>query len=326
MKVAARTLFRAGQTTLVTDLTWPSYQRILHRAARQWSGRIKRLPIRAEILSGNLSVIEVVNLIARRVQRTACRGLLLPAVSHDGIRLPIAEICREMRRFCPNVFVAIDGSQAMGQVPINLTDVPCDMFFGGCHKWLGAYLPLGVAFFTCRASAPASRWECHADPLSSFLSGLESEGPPRFTETINVSPLFSCRGAMEDFALGEAQANTLQRRRARAEMMVRIGQLAGWTPLLPDDSFRSAAILLQSTSSAIRQLNPHELRDRFHKLGVALTCYRGGIIRLSAPSKPLSTHEVGALIQALVLVQARATRSIPQPDQVLYAEATAQMA
>lgn len=314
MKIAARMLVHGGRTTLITDLTWPSYQQILRRAARQWSGRINRLSIRAGILSGNLSASEIVDLVARRVQRMGCQGVFLPAISHDGIRLPIAEICQAIRRFAPGVVIAIDGSQAMGQAPIDLGHVPCDMFFGGCHKWIGGHLPLGVAFFPRWSAAPAATWECLRDPLSSFLQGLESLRPPRFTETVNVSPLLSCRGALEDLAHGEDQATAFQRRRTRAGKIVRIGQMAGWTPLRPDDDFHSAAILLQATSLATRKLNPHELRERFHDLGVAATCYRNGVIRLSAPARPLSTSEAGALIQALVLVQIRATRSLPQAD------------
>ena len=46
MKLAARLLFRGGKRILLTDLTWPSYEKILQREARKGSGQIECLPVR----------------------------------------------------------------------------------------------------------------------------------------------------------------------------------------------------------------------------------------------------------------------------------------
>lgn len=307
MKVAEQLLVRGAGPLLVTDLVWPSYARILARKAQCTTARIEQLCLREGILSRHISNRELVQAIVSGVERTRCGSIFLPAVSHDGIRLPIAEIASEIRRLDSSVVIVIDGSQALGQIPIDLSQIPCDFFFGGCHKWLASHLPLGIAFCPNPATQSIAGRAVRGDPIAAFLQGMESRRPGRFTETVNLSPLFSCRGALEDQLAGETQAARFRHRRAIAEMVVRIGRMTGWTPLVPSEDFRSAAILLQATSPQIRRLTPQTLRERLHELGVALTCYHGGVIRLSAPIKPFSRNEAGTLIQALVLVQTRAS-------------------
>ena len=73
------------------------------------------------------------------------------------------------------------------------------------------------------------------------------------------------------------------------------------------EEFRSASVLLQSTSALVRKLAPDRLRSLFRDRSIALTSYAGAVIRLAMPSVPLSTHEVGLLIQALALVQPHAS-------------------
>ena len=49
VRLAARTMFRQCERVLVTDLTWPSYARILERECRRLRRRIATVPIRQAI-------------------------------------------------------------------------------------------------------------------------------------------------------------------------------------------------------------------------------------------------------------------------------------
>lgn len=140
------------------------------------------------------------------------------------------------------------------------------------------------------------------DPLLAFLQSLETGRMRRFTETVNLSPLFSCRGALEDQFTNGSISDRLQRRLANAGLVRRIARMTAWKPLASMEEFWSASLLLRSTSAKIRRLAPNRLRSRFHDRGVALTSYAGGVIRLAMPSLPLTTHQAGMLIQALALV------------------------
>jgi hypothetical protein len=141
------------------------------------------------------------------------------------------------------------------------------------------------------------------DPLLAFLQSIETRRTRRFTETVNLSPLFSCRGALEDQFTDGPIGGRLRRRLANAGLARRIARMTAWKPLTPMEDFQSASVLLQSTSSQVCQLAPDRLRSLFHERGIALTSYIGGIIRLAVPSVPLSTCQAGSLIQALALIR-----------------------
>ncbi len=265
MKVAARLLFRRRKPVVVPDLAWPSYQHILARGAQKVSTRIDLLPVRSRLLGQKLDAKGLIDSIVAALHRSDAGGLFLPEISHDGIRLPVGEIVHQVRRETPSVAMVIDGSQALGQVPVDLSRVPCDLYLG------------------------AGRLR-------------------RFTETVNLSPLFACRGALESQLIEGRLPDLLRRRLANAELLRRIAGMTKWIPLNPDVAFRSASVLLQASSRHIRSASPQCLREQFHACGVALTCYRNGVLCLAMPAVSLSRSDAGQLFQALALVPLRARR------------------
>jgi len=315
MKLIAKLLFQSGKRILITDLTWPSYQRILEREARKAVGVIERVQVRGGILRGDISGGDLVDTITRTLGARKCDGMFIPEVSHDGIRLPTAKIVASVRQAATAMFVAVDGSQAFGHVPLNLTQTPCDFYLTGCHKWLGSHLPLGIGFLpnpatrddiARRAAERVERGRLD-DPLLAFLQSIETGQMRRFTETVNLSSLFSCRGALEDQFTDGPGAGRLRRRLANADLVRRIGHMTAWKPLTPMEELRSASVLLQSASAAVCRLAPDRLRSLFHDRGIALTSYIAGVVRLAMPSVPLSTCQAGSLIQALALIQPHAS-------------------
>ena len=327
MKLAARLLFRGGLPVLVTDLAWPSYQRILKREACKANAQFDCLEIRAGVLRREISTKKFIKMIVDRIFAKKVGGIFIPEVSHEGIRLPVGEIIQAIRQHDRNTFVVVDGSQAFGQVPLDLSRTPCDFYLGGCHKWLGSHLPLGISFFPNPATAVNVERTCNElldrrildDPLLAFLESIQAGRQRRFTETVNLSPLFSCRGSVEDQYIEGPLAERFRRRLVNAEMVRRIARMTGWIPFLPDEEFRSASVLLRPTSAVVCGCNPALLRERFHANGIALTCYDHGIIRLSMPSDPLFRNQAGMLIQALALVHQQAIRPMTAEAQLLHA-------
>ena len=230
MKLAARFLFRGGRRILTTDLTWPSYAKILKRERTRANGRIDRLTVRAGILGREISTANLLDLVVKRFVATKCAGVFLPAVSHDGIRLPIADLIQALRKRDQSAFIVVDGSQELGHVPVDLSKAPCDFYLGGCHKWLGSPLPLGIAFCPNPATRPQIDHEFSGliarggldDPLLAFLQGIEAGKNRRFTETVNLTPLFACRGALEDHAINGPVASHFARRQANANLVRRM--------------------------------------------------------------------------------------------------------
>lgn len=320
---AAKWLFKGGRRVLITDLTWPSYRKILQREARKSRGSIEFIRIRSAILHRKIEPQSLINNLADRLNETMCDGLFLPEISHDGIRLPIPRIIRAVRRIQDSARVVVDGSQAFGQMPLRLSEAPCDFYLAGCHKWLGSHLPLGIGAFPNPETDQelrclAVRWFENGkldDPLATFLHRLDAGRCRRFTETVNLSPLFACRGALSDIESG----NAFPQRLANARLVRRVAPMTNWTPLDPHEDFYSASVLLQGKAAMTKSSSPMELRERFHARGVALTSYENGMVRLSMPSAPLSQFEAGHLIQALALVQVRSERAAHPEGELAYA-------
>jgi len=184
----------------------------------------------------------------------------------------------------------------------------CDFYLTGCHKWLRAHLPMGLAFCPRRRSqdsiAQIQRDMVHTceldDPLLAFTGQIEHGLQQSFTETVNLISLFSCRAAVScqlkqphpiEHGLSSCQAN--------ADLVCRATRGTDWTPLLPAESFRSAILLFRANPLGVRALRAERVREFFDRRQIALTSYRGGIIRLSMPGQPLTALHVAHLRSVL---------------------------
>jgi selenocysteine lyase/cysteine desulfurase len=81
---------------------------------------------------------------ALRRSRTPKLLLLSQVSCQDGRRLPVAEASRIARS--AGVTVLVDAAQSLGQFPVNLRELGCDMAVGSAHKWLLGPAGLGFLF------------------------------------------------------------------------------------------------------------------------------------------------------------------------------------
>jgi len=297
VSIATRVLFQNCRRVLLTDLTWPAYGRIAVRQASRLSGKITLLRLRRFIMEHKAAPEEVASQIAGAMQRRRCDGVLLPEVSHDGIRLPLQDLANTFREKNLTPMTVIDGAQAFAHVPIEQCLPTCDFYLAGSHKWLGAYLPLGIAF--CPRQETRELF-CHSstktdDPLLAFLQQMENRNKNRFSETVNLTPLFTCQAAITDLRRDDRSiVADLAARRANAATL--LSALPGaWKPLLPADGFCCGILLLKAISSAFSM---DEIRSRFLARGIALTAYEDGTLRLSMPNNPWTRVELQLLIAA----------------------------
>ena len=128
------------------------------------------------------------------------------------------------------------------------------------------------------------------DPLMRFLGDLERETPARYGETVNLAPLFSCQGALLD-ALSADITSAFRCRVANADLIAPALQDVGWKPLRPAEGLRSGILLLQARTNAARNTSASSLRQMFHEVGIALTTYAKGIVRISLPAQPWQSRD-----------------------------------
>ena len=306
MAFAARRLFERCQNVLLTDLTWPSYGEILSRHAKQSEKQLTTVPLRASIQYGQMTLAEVVRHLSSAFVTHHCDGLFLPAVDNCGIRLPLRELVTALRRQSELRFVVVDGAQAFCHLPTHLADDFCDLYLSGCHKWLRAALPMGLLFFG-HPGSQAHIEESFAeelaaggidDPLLTFLEELDGASPRPFGETVSLSSLFSCRGAIEDQG-GEGREGRFLTQLENAALVSRLAESCGWLTLKPEAGLQSGIVLLRALERQVRALDAGMLRRRLIESGIAATTYDWGKVRLSMPLRPLKALELSMLRQAL---------------------------
>ncbi len=260
VKLAARRICENTRRILVADLMWPSYRRILEfeRAAHRVG--ISTVSIRRGVRNGTLTTDAIVDQFAMDYDHMGCDSLFIPAVSHDGIRLPVDSICRRLTNIRPLRFVVIDGAQAFGHVPDELGFEHCDVFITGCHKWLEGHVPMGVAYLPNKTSADATwssalsmlRYGELDDPLLAFTREILTGEMQSYSETVNLASLFSCRAALEDHRTSPIDVGgRLARRMQNANLVRQLAEDTGWSSLR--ESLPTGIVMLQSKCPTVRE-------------------------------------------------------------------------
>jgi cysteine desulfurase / selenocysteine lyase len=141
--VAAGIDWRPEDEVLLSGEEHPSMELPWHYLQQQGRIRLNRFPV-----SPNPAAI----LAAAEAALTPRTRLLAAShvFSHSGNRAPaeaLVALCRAR-----GVLVHLDGAQAAGQFPLDLTTLGADFYTGNCHKWLLG--PKGTGFLYIR---PESR-------------------------------------------------------------------------------------------------------------------------------------------------------------------------
>lgn len=288
-ELALSVMFARCRRVLTTDLEWPAYRAAVQAAAVRAGAAVECLSLRDLVFGDRAAPDQVAALVRDRYVRAGCDGLFLSSVTNTGVRLPVREMVEPLwRTAVPPRFTLIDGTQAPGHVDETVREDYCSFYLTGCHKWLRAQHPLGVAVIP--SVLTASRVQAVVrdriaggdplDPLLAFSRRLEDrKAPPeRFGETVNVAPLFTARAALSDPSAELLCTLGFNRPRLRE-----VATGTGWDPVEPHTGLSTGILLLRAAGRRARTAKPDALRDRFHAAGVAITAYDGGVIRLSTP-------------------------------------------
>ena len=305
MATAARLLFGPCRNVLITDLTWPSYEWLLRNEQRSAARRVTKVSLRKLLFEGDFSRSTIVEFIESEYRRNQCDGLLLPAVDCLGVRLPVSKIVERIRNVAELRFAVIDGAQAVNHVPIDL-DIGCsDFLIAGCHKWLGAFNPMGIAFIGNPETAgyirdSIDRWRVgpESDPLLAFTHELQTSETNNYGETVSVASLFTANAAVEE-ALHCQQSDYNEIIESNVRSIIDVSQRHAWRPLSAGKELSTRILLLQSPFHSDRASDCDSLRSRFQSKGIVLTTYPGGFVRISIPSQAISSDDLETLESVL---------------------------
>jgi hypothetical protein len=299
MRFAAKLLIGPCRNVLVTDLSWPAYDTVLASVRRGAACRCTRVEIRQAILRERLGPQEIVERVTEAFIHSRCDGLFLPLVDNLGVHLPIRSIVGRIRDAAELRFTVVDGAQAIGHVPLELSAGYCDLLLAGCHKWLQASSPLGLAFFGSPSSIgyirdSLQRWLAAGDmddPLLRFSQEVFTGQWTAFGETVNIAPLLTASGAAIDALQGSAWLSSQE---SRSEV-IDLAQAAGWNSVSPQDGFTSRVLLFEPKVRKRSAHLPELIRSAFLSAGVALSAYESGLIRISLPWSQLASADLDSL-------------------------------
>jgi hypothetical protein len=307
-RLAARALCCRCENILVTDMLWPGYRRILEDECRKHGRRLTTVSLRAAILRQHVAQTELIEQLADRYRQENCDGMVLSAVTYQGIRMPVREISQAVTEVSSPAFVVVDAAQAVSHAPLDIDSQYCDLLIAGCHKWMRAYHPLGFGL-CCRPSAEAViEHACRDmrqqgeldDPLLALTTELEIDDCEPFSETVNLAPLFTASAAVGRlWHASRSRCEEFSAQLQNTNRATEITEHTGWLPVRPEIEMRSGILLLQSKHADTRSAPPETLRFAFRRRGVALSAYAGGLIRASLPPINLPANEFSQLRFAL---------------------------
>jgi hypothetical protein len=308
VRLAARLLCLRCENILVTDMEWPAYVAVLEAECQRAGRTLTTVPIRQAVFRDGITKEELVGRLAAHYRQHDCDGLFLSAVTYQGVRMPIRETVEAIGPASRPRFVVVDGAQALNHVPLRATAESCDLLLTGCHKWLRAYHPLGLAF-CCRVRSERYintvccemflRGELD-DPLLSFTTQLEGEKLERFSETVNLAPMFTAAAAVRAMMRSDRTKRAeLAAQIDNVEQVVEHSHATGWRSIRPDNPMHTGILLLEAINRQTRDAPIDRLRERFLSGGIALTAYAGGFIRASLPDRPLNPVELNTVHSAL---------------------------
>lgn len=311
MRLASRVLFRQCEHVLTTDLSWPAWQAILNDEATRHQRRVTQIPLAHAAITERWSASDVIDHLTWAFQRNGCDALFLPAVSNLGVTIPFAELLTTLRATHDVRFVLADAAQAYCQVPTAMLAELADVTLVGCHKWLGAHLPMGVAIarnalvaqqlrsVLCSRTRP---WSLY-DPLLSLDEQLRSLCVDRFSETVNVTPMLTANAALSADHVEAVQFQSAYRaRQDNLALILQCLSQTGWAPRPLHSSLQSAILLAESPRRPNGQTGSDTLQSQLRDHGVALTAYPDGLVRLSIPATAITEEQQICLTNALNLV------------------------
>ncbi|HQX49195.1 MAG TPA: aminotransferase class V-fold PLP-dependent enzyme [Planctomycetaceae bacterium] len=312
VRIAARTMLRQCRRVLTTDLNWPAWQSIVSDEAMRHGGWIVQVDVANDVLKNAATAADVVDSMAAAFERNSCDGLFIPAVSSLGIRLPVSSLVQRLKQRHELRFVMVDGAQAFCHVPLAEVLESCDVLIAGCHKWLGGYLPMGIAVagnaltaeqFRCVAESEAV--DAFSDPLMHLTEHLRSNRVNRYSETVNVVPMLTANATLAAQTSASATAagcdrvkEPLEIRRRNARQLGAIMDDTLWKPIHVDDSVGSAIVLAQSIEPSLTLPEPEYLQSMFRQHGISLSAYSDGLLRFSLPATILQQHDMELISQA----------------------------
>ncbi len=288
--VARSVRLQPGDEVLTTDHEYGALHRTWRKLCQEAGAAYVRVPVPLPVTTADDFVERVWAAVTPRT-----RVLFLDHLtSATALSFPVAELCRRAR--AAGIVAVVDGAHAPGHIPLDLSQLECDVYTGALHKW--ACAPKGCSFLYARADAQAWLqplvvswgWESDHPSASQFVDHHEWQG------TRDLSPFLALPAALDFCAAHDWPAVQAEGHRLALLTRARVDALTGLEPISPDSTDwigQLAAIRLPQTADPL--VLKERLFDEF-RVEVPITNWNGEqFVRVS-----FAAHNTEADSDALV--------------------------
>jgi len=246
---------RPGDRVLISPMEYgSSYLAFLHLAHRT-GAHVEVLPVDAD---GLVSAADLRDRVDERVKLIAMTHVPM----HDGLIYPVASIGRVAREF--EIPYLVDASQSVGQLPVDVREIGCDMLVGCGRKFLRG--PRGTGFLYARRAFAEQ-----LSPGAVGLDGVEWDGAGyRFARAARRFDTWETNyatriglGVAVDYAMSWGIENTWRRIRALAADLRR--DLAGISGITVQDRGRERCGTIALT---VHGHTAHRVRAELQRAGI----------------------------------------------------------
>ncbi len=137
-----------GDEVLFSSLNHPGASVAFELMAQRRGFTVRRFNFPIEEVSG-MSADDVVEVYSRQITDKT-RLLVIPHIDNIvGLRYPVQQLARAARNKGVE-FVAVDGAQSIGMLPVDVTQLDVDVYAASPHKWLQAPKGLGLMYVNAR--------------------------------------------------------------------------------------------------------------------------------------------------------------------------------
>lgn len=227
--------------------------------------------------------------------------------SPTALRLPVEAICQRARQ--AGILSIVDAAHAPGQLPVDLSALGADVYFGNCHKWMLA--PKGAAFLYVRHDLQSIiepfivSWGSHPTPEtttgSRFIDILQ------WTGTKDPAAALAVPAAIEFMHEHHWEQVRVECHALLRSAVERVCNLADLPPLYPLDSDFYSQMAIAPLPPVDAALLKSRLYDEF-KVELPITQYLGRqFVRISIQGYN-TQEDVDALVDALAVLLPQVTK------------------
>jgi len=252
----------AGQEALTSNQDFFATTEALRYKKAQTGATVRQIDLYQDI--GNVSADEIVAAVAGNLKPATRLVAMTWVHSSTGLKIPVARIAaviaqaNQGRDPADRILFSLDGVHGFAVEDVTMSDLGCDFFVSGCHKWLCGPRGTGLVW-----GKPAA-WRRVTPTIPSF-SGSWGYDPPGPVNTPGGFHSFEHRWALAQafqFQTSIGRSNVSARIRAlNRRLKTGLAELPKVTLITPLDTALSAGIVCFDVSGYTPEVVVQRLRE-----------------------------------------------------------------